>query len=127
MIYKITPTPEPRMTKSDRWKQRPCVMQYRAFCDECRAARAVVDPGDHVIFYLPMPGSWSGRKMMRMIGTPHLSKPDVDNLLKALLDAFHVNDSHIWDVRATKVWARTGAIEILRGIAVSVPRIIAGG
>lgn len=124
MIYQITPIPEPRMVRSDSWSHRPCVMQYRAFCDHCRALKATVKSGDHVIFYLSMPESWSGRKMMRMNGTPHTSKPDTDNLLKALLDAFHENDSHIWDVRASKVWARRGAIEIVSGETLTVPRII---
>jgi len=36
--YKITPVPKPRQTRSDKWKQRPCVMRYRAFADEVRAA-----------------------------------------------------------------------------------------
>jgi hypothetical protein len=25
-----------RMTRADKWKQRPAVMRYRAFCDEVR-------------------------------------------------------------------------------------------
>ena len=32
-IYDITPIGKPRMTRADKWKQRPAVMRYRAFCD----------------------------------------------------------------------------------------------
>lgn len=31
-IYDITPIGKPRMTRADKWKQRPAVMRYRAFC-----------------------------------------------------------------------------------------------
>ena len=32
------PAPKPRMTQSDRWKQRPCVLRYREYADAIRAA-----------------------------------------------------------------------------------------
>jgi hypothetical protein len=32
--YIITPVGNPRMTRCDKWKQRPPVMRYRMFCDE---------------------------------------------------------------------------------------------
>lgn len=35
-IYDITPIGKPRMTRADKWKKRPAVMRYRAFCDEAR-------------------------------------------------------------------------------------------
>ena len=47
-----------------------------------------------------------------MKGKPHQQKPDFDNLIKALSDAIHKEDSGIWDCRVTKVWAEEGAIEI---------------
>jgi hypothetical protein len=34
--YIITPVGKPRMTRSDKWKQRPPVIRYRMFCDEAR-------------------------------------------------------------------------------------------
>lgn len=41
-----------------------------------------------------------------------LKKPDVDNLGKAIFDAVLPDDSGVWDIRMTKVWAETGSIEI---------------
>lgn len=34
--YPLTPVPKPRMTKSDAWRKRPCVMRYWAFKDKVR-------------------------------------------------------------------------------------------
>lgn len=66
MIYAITPMGKPRMTRSDKWKKRPEVLRYRAFCDEVRA-RGVILPESrsHIIFILPMPQSWSKKKAGR--------------------------------------------------------------
>ena len=113
MIYAITAVPKPRQTRSDRWKQRPAVMRYRAFADECRALRMdLPDHGAHIIFHIPMPTSWSRKKRAEMNGQPHRSRPDADNMVKALFDATRGEDSGIWDFRATKRWAEHGAIEI---------------
>ena len=113
MIYPITPCPKPRQTRSDKWKQRPCVMRYRAFADEVRLHNVVIqESGNHVVFHMPMPKSWSKKKKLEMIGMPHQQKPDWDNLAKALCDAVHSDDSFIFDFRATKLWAEKGAIEV---------------
>jgi Holliday junction resolvase RusA-like endonuclease len=110
----VTPVAKPRMTQRDKWKKRPRVMAYRAYCDELRlrAGRYELPEQFHVVFQIPMPTSWSVKKRERMIGTPHRQRPDVDNLVKALADALCVDDSHLWDVRATKLWADHGSISI---------------
>lgn len=66
------------------------------------------------MFVIPMPKSWSNVKKERMAGTPHQQKPDVDNLLKGLLDSCYQDDSCVWDVRATKIWGETGKICVKR-------------
>ena len=113
MIYPITPVPKPRQTQSDKWKQRPSVMRYRAFADEVRLRRVKLpEESARVVFHIPMPKSWSKKKKDFHNHRPHLQKPDVDNLFKALADAIYSDDSHIWDVRITKLWSETGMIEI---------------
>ena len=114
MIYPITPVPKPRMTRADKWKVRDCVAKYRAFADECRLRGVKVHPGDSVLFLMPMPRSWSKRKRAAMNGQPHTQKPDIDNLHKALLDAVHKDDAHIWKQTVEKRWAEEGAIVIWR-------------
>lgn len=113
----ITPVAKPRMTQRDKWKQRPCVLRYRAFCDEMRYRMKPNDfpvAGAHVVFIMPMPKSWSKKKKEHMIMQPHQQKPDIDNLQKALLDALFGDDSHIYDIRASKYWGDEGQITITK-------------
>lgn len=111
-IYDIIPNTKPRMTRSDKWKQRPCVMKYWAFKDEVKSNKVTLPEAHHVVFVIPMPGHWSIKKRLEMDEQPHKQTPDKDNLEKALLDALYSNDSHIWDGRTSKVWGREGKIII---------------
>lgn len=111
MNYYITPVAKPRQTRADKWQQRPRVMRYRAFANEVnRLMIKVRESGDHVTFVMPMPESWSKRKRFEMLGRPHKVKPDVDNLCKSILDSLFKNDSHIHDIRISKVWGELGMI-----------------
>ena len=111
--YGITPVPKPRMTRRDRWSKRPVVLRYFAFKDEVRLNKVKIQAENtHVIFHVPMPESWSKKKKNEMSGKSHKQRPDIDNYLKALLDAVFDDDSHISDIRATKVWAENGFITI---------------
>lgn len=117
---KVTPTPKPRQTRADVWKQRPAVMRYRAFADQLRreAKRtkllSLPANGMDIYFYMPMPASWSEKKRRKMGHTPHQQKPDIDNLLKAVFDALCEDDCHIWSLsRVEKRWAEEGVINIL--------------
>jgi len=113
MIYDITPCTKPRQTRSDKWKKRPCVMRYRAFADECRAKGLKIEQSDQKItFYIPMPSSWSMKKRNELYLQPHQQTPDVDNLLKAVLDATHKQDCAVWSIWAEKRWSYSGEIEI---------------
>lgn len=114
MRYEITPCTKPRQTRSDKWKQRPCVMKYRAFADECRAKGVKIEQsGQKITFLIPMPKSWSKKKREAMFLKPHQQTPDVDNLLKALLDATHKQDCAVWSVWAEKRWFSVGSIIIV--------------
>jgi Holliday junction resolvase RusA-like endonuclease len=118
MIYKITPVGKPRMTRSDRWKKRPATDKYWNFCDECRKHKVRLDPsGCRVTFFLPMPPSWSVKKRRLTRGMPHMGRPDLDNLLKSLLDALYQNDSIVWQLTGLeKYWEEEGKIVIEREI-----------
>ena len=114
IVLDIEPVPKPRMTSSDRWNKRPCVQRYWAYkhkikhklpknfkMPECRY---------HLIFYIPMPKSWSGTKRAEMMYMPHQQTPDKDNLEKAFLDAVCEEDKHVWDGRVSKYWGEEGFI-----------------
>ena len=114
MIYPITPVPKPRMTTSDRWKKRPPVVRYWAFCDEVlKHGVKLSQCGAYVVFWVPMPKSWTKKKRAQKLGKPHEQKPDLSNLLKALEDACIKDDSKIWHYAGLeKRWAEKGSIEI---------------
>jgi len=37
------PVGKPRMTRKDKWAQRPCVLRYREWADRARAAAGITD------------------------------------------------------------------------------------
>ena len=65
-----------------------------------------------IVFYLPMPKSWSPKMKGEFMNQPHQQKPDVDNILKGFFDCLCKEDKMIWDVRATKKWSDEGQIDI---------------
>jgi Holliday junction resolvase RusA-like endonuclease len=106
----INPCPKPRMTRADKYKKRPAVMRYRAFADELRLKlpRNYDFNGAKIEFGVPMPKSWSRIKKEVMAYEPHTQTPDLDNYLKALLDAHTSDDSGIHTLgKLTKIWAYT--------------------
>ena len=119
MIIPLEPTPKPRMTQRDRWAKRPSVVRYYAFCDELRimwgiqSYHQVVPPTLALRFNMPMPASWSKKKRLEMDGAPHQQTPDIDNLIKAFLDALCEDDSYVYSVTAEKYWSQQGSIEVV--------------
>jgi Holliday junction resolvase RusA-like endonuclease len=100
------------MTRSDKWKKRPCVMRYRAFRDRVREMGMEIKAPCKITFYLPMPPSWSKKKCAAFNGQPHMNKPDIDNLIKSVFDAVFEDDAHIWSVAAEKFWSEKPMITI---------------
>ena len=105
------PVGKPRMTQRDRWKVRKCVAAYRAWVDVARLSARMAGelpplPGRvEARAYFSMPGSWSAKDRAQNAGLPHRSKPDVDNVTKALLDAlFAQGDQVIYRIEVEKRW-----------------------
>lgn len=114
-ILDITPVPKPRMTRADKWKKRDSVLRYRAFADEIRLKlpRDFDLNGKSIEFTMAMPKSWSKKKKVSLDGTPHRQTPDLDNLIKALLDAHMSDDSGIWCLgMVSKIWGYTGQLRL---------------
>ena len=113
MFIPVAPVAKPRMTRRDKWAQRDTVVRYRDYKDAIRpyAVDLVTEP-QKVVFYLPMPKSWSGSKRTCMCKQLHRQKPDVDNLLKGLMDAWLIDDAAVASVHVEKRWAIGGMIEI---------------
>ena len=103
------PVGKPRMTRSDKWRKRPAVLRYRTFCDQLREAtpRKVFCLDVYAIevkAFIAMPASWSKRKKQAHAGTSHRSKPDWDNIAKAVCDALFEEDCAISDGLTRKRW-----------------------
>lgn len=119
MKYPITPVAKPRMTRRDKIKwailpPRPSVAKYFAYCNDLKKLGVKIETDNlNVAFALPMPKNWSKKKREKMRYKKHQQTPDCSNLIKALEDALLDDDSHIWRIRAYKIWDETGWIEIL--------------
>lgn len=103
------PMGKPRMTQSDKWNKRGCVVRYREWSDKARASIPVGTDISactiiEVKMFLSFPKSYSARKRVDLKGLPHNQKPDIDNILKGLFDAIFKDDCKIWKVSAEKLW-----------------------
>ncbi|MAD98888.1 MAG: hypothetical protein CMB99_16300 [Flavobacteriaceae bacterium] len=115
--YPVTPNTKPRMTRRDKWADRPCVVKYREYSRDLQHLGLTLPVGcHHIVFVMPMPASWTEKERDKMRHQPHQQTPDRDNLDKALLDSVFVHakggDAHVWDGRITKIWGDRGAVLI---------------
>lgn len=112
-MISIIPMGAPRQTQRDRWKNRPVILRYHAFRDELRLKYHKAFPVSvHLVFYMPMPASWSAKKRQGMAAKPHDQKPDIDNLVKAVIDTLMPEDKTVWRCYAEKYWSDKPGIEI---------------
>ena len=68
-------------------------------------------------FTMPIPQSYSNKKKKELEGQPHTKKPDLDNLVKAVLDALndgvaYTDDSKIWRIVARKEYGEEPSVWI---------------
>jgi Holliday junction resolvase RusA-like endonuclease len=116
IVFEIDPSPAPRMVKSDVWRKRPVVLRYFVYRDNLRLLaklhKYTLTETLSIVFFIPMPVSWSEKKKRDMNGGPHQSRPDIDNLCKAFLDCLEDEDSYVWRIEAEKRWAYVGSIQI---------------
>lgn len=110
---------KPRMTQRDKWLNPPRtpILKHRiakqgiqtyALMNKC-----VLQEQFKITFVLAMPDSWSKKKKATMEGQAHRQKPDIDNLLKFVLDALLPDgDECVNDVHAKKIWGYEGKVII---------------
>ncbi|RXK19069.1 RusA family crossover junction endodeoxyribonuclease [Macrococcus sp. DPC7161] len=69
-----------------------------------------------VLFEMPMPKSWSNKKRKEKNKSHHTNKPDIDNLLKTVLDAANghmwLDDNQIVEIHSAKRYAEIPKIKI---------------
>ena len=115
VCFKVLPMGKPRMTQRDVWKKRSVVLRYHAFkdnirrcVDETQGLRSLLNGGTVNCLswttYLPIPMSWTKKKKAAMAGALHRSRPDRDNIDKAILDSLFKEDSGIASGKIEKRW-----------------------
>ena len=124
-LFDIIPMGAVRMTQSDRWKtnpehenilkrQRSEVTRYFQFKkdvrDQARDLGFQLESVIDIVFCVPMPMSWSAKKREEHNKMPCKVRPDLDNYIKAFMDALLVEDGHVWKVTAEKRYAYVGSI-----------------
>lgn len=68
-------------------------------------------------FYMPCPKKWSQKTIKEMVGLPHTETPDLDNLIKLVMDAGNgilwTDDKLIWAYdKSFKVYSEQPRVEI---------------
>lgn len=102
------PIGKPRMTRSDKWNKRGCVVAYRGWAD---SARAALNRTTKLILEKPMQLSVEAHfaipksHKQTIPDNYHTVKPDGDNILKSVCDALFQNDQMVVVQTVTKYWA----------------------
>ena len=80
---------------------------------------------------MPVPKSWSQKKQLEALTKPHTKKPDLDNLVKAILDGMngdaYRDDSIIYKFSAYKVYAFEPSVEVTIYTARELEALMFGG
>jgi len=102
---------KPRMTQRDKWATRKCVLAYRAFADELRAAAGdSVPPASRVVSILIVARFATTDKSLW--GRPYRQKPDGDNILKACTDPLWKDDEKLGDLTVVRMWGGYDALGV---------------
>jgi Holliday junction resolvase RusA-like endonuclease len=124
-LFDVVPMGAIRMTQSDRWKtnpnhndpkkrQREVVTQYfdykNKIVQQARQMNFQLPEVLEVVFLVPMPFTWSEKKKVRNNKKPVKKRPDIDNYVKAFMDAMSNEDGNIWKIIAEKRYAFRGSI-----------------
>lgn len=112
----IVPMGAVRMTRKGKYKDE-AAQRYLSYKQAIQWQIAVQNKEEtifenpvevDVVFYMPIPKSWSKPKRERHAFKPHKTKPDIDNVLKGLFDALNgliwKDDNLVAKVSVTKVY-----------------------
>lgn len=98
--------------------------EYEEYVKMCWVAKyGSIQPSEqplemNIVFYMPIPKSYSKKQRAEILNgrLKPTKKPDIDNLIKSVLDALnglaYADDSQIIKVTAVKRYAETGSMEL---------------
>ncbi|MCM3141695.1 RusA family crossover junction endodeoxyribonuclease [Brevibacillus sp. MER 51] len=123
-IFNVSPMGAVRTTQRQKWVD-PRAKKYYAYKQEIAGSAAsqstVGQPTPSplalkMVFVMPIPESWSKKKRWDALNKAHMTKPDLDNLIKGCTDALNgvvwQDDKQIIAVEATKVYGFEPRIEL---------------
>lgn len=105
---------KPRQTQRDKWKPSKATERYRLWADELRIRApmrdiALITPSVvEVRANIPMPKSWTKKKMVEKVATLHDATPDWDNIGKAVCDVLFPEDKTIGAGTVRSYWTYPG-------------------
>jgi len=115
-ILNVIPMGKPRMTQKDKWCKREVTTRYWAFCNalilEINRTKLVPTNAFKIVFYLPIPASYSNKKKLQLDDTLHTKKFDLDNLVKSFCDALYQDDSGVNYIEMSKRYSLNPRIEV---------------
>ncbi|UTG99338.1 RusA family crossover junction endodeoxyribonuclease [Macrococcoides canis] len=117
---KPMPSPRPRFRNAGRFPQAYMPTSYIKHKEyiQKQMPKLLIDKSIKltILFEMPMLKSWSNPQKQRMIKAYHSKKPDIDNLLKTVLDAANghlwIDDGQIVEIHSAKRYAETTKIKI---------------
>ena len=109
--YPIRPMGKPRITAQTKFSGN--ARRYYAWRDQARLLNIEVPPaGSLVAFIMKMPEEWPIEKKRENVWQLHERTPDIDNMVKALLDACYADDRRVSTLLPIKVWGYEGEIRV---------------
>jgi len=123
ITIKMNPFPAPRMSRRDSWNPSSSAQRFFRNRDQFKLLANTeglteLPPAMGFTFHIPMPASWSKSKKAKHFGQMHQQKPDLDNMIKAVLDCLtygrEKDDAHMGTIlMAQKIWAAEGEGRIM--------------
>lgn len=113
-----------RMTQRGKWVNKSA-QRYLAYKNDVawqiksQFNREPIDSPVRVIitFFMPIPKSWTKKRKAQALGTSHVYRPDLDNLVKGAFDAANgilwKDDSVVAELDARKVYSEEPGISIV--------------
>ena len=115
---KPKPAPRPRLGRYGVYN----LQSYTDYKDDLRQYFNCIDIIDNqpifldVTFYMPFPKSYTKKQRMTLLGKHCIIKPDIDNLVKGVMDAMlgcvYHDDNIVAEIKAYKIWSEVGSIDI---------------
>ena len=110
--FDVVPVPKPRMVHSSKWNPTPAISRYFAFKDELNYKANIKKFKLPDFFFVKFFVKTSDQSLW---GEYHQGTPDVDNFLKAFMDALSDEDKTVHTIVASKIWGKDSKIQVFEG------------